>query len=37
MNNSSMNAINESYGIAIDASTVRIERILPGPIERVWA
>jgi len=32
-----MNVINNSYGIAIDASTVRIERILPGPIERVWA
>ncbi|MEO8975462.1 MAG: SRPBCC family protein [Casimicrobiaceae bacterium] len=25
------------YGTAVDASTVRIERTLPGPIERVWA
>ena len=24
------------YGERIDASTVRFERLLPGPIERVW-
>lgn len=29
--------INSSYGIATDAGTVRIERILAGPIQRVWA
>ena len=27
----------ESYGEAIEARTVRLERLLPGPIERVWA
>ncbi|MGH9966319.1 MAG: SRPBCC family protein [Pyrinomonadaceae bacterium] len=25
------------YGIATEAGTVRLERVLPGPIERVWA
>jgi uncharacterized protein YndB with AHSA1/START domain len=25
------------YGTVVDASTVRFERLLPGPIERVWA
>lgn len=25
------------YGVATEARTVRIERLLPGPIERVWA
>lgn len=24
------------YGVVLDASTVRFERLLPGPIERVW-
>lgn len=24
------------YGVVLDASTVRFERVLPGPIERVW-
>ena len=27
----------EEYGKAIEARTVRLERLLPGPIERVWA
>jgi len=27
----------DEYGVATDASTVRFERLLPGPIERVWA
>ncbi|MDX1459929.1 MAG: SRPBCC family protein [Xanthomonadales bacterium] len=26
-----------NYGELVDATTVRFERILPGPIERVWA
>lgn len=25
------------YGVATEARTVRLERVLPGPIERVWA
>jgi uncharacterized protein YndB with AHSA1/START domain len=25
------------YGTAVEAGTVRLERVLPGPIERVWA
>lgn len=25
------------YGIVLEAGTVRLERVLPGPIERVWA
>ena len=28
-------AMNE-YGVAIEAGTLRLERLLPGPIERVW-
>jgi uncharacterized protein YndB with AHSA1/START domain len=24
------------YGVVLDASTIRFERVLPGPIERVW-
>lgn len=27
----------QDYGEIIDASTVRFERLLPGPIERLWA
>src|SRR5689334_15338678 len=27
----------EAFGIRLDQRTVRLERILPGPIERVWA
>ena len=27
----------ETYGDAIEPRTVRLERLLPGPIERVWA
>jgi len=37
MNQASFDDINSSYGVATDANTVRIERVLPGPIERVWA
>jgi uncharacterized protein YndB with AHSA1/START domain len=29
-------AMNE-YGTVVEAGTVRLERLLPGPIERVWA
>lgn len=29
--------MNDSYGVATAADTVRIERVLPGPIERVWS
>lgn len=25
------------YGFPVDSSTVRLERVLPGPIERVWS
>lgn len=25
------------YGVAVEAGTVRFERVLPGPIDRVWA
>lgn len=28
---------NDSFGSLVAADTVRIERLLPGPIERVWA
>ena len=27
----------EDYGVVTEAGTVRIERLLPAPIERVWA
>jgi uncharacterized protein YndB with AHSA1/START domain len=27
----------ESYGVLIEPATLRIERLLPGPIERVWS
>ncbi len=30
-------SIEGNYGIAPEAGTVRLERMLPGPIERVWA
>lgn len=29
--------LHEPPGIAVDHQTVRIERLLPGPVERVWA
>ena len=29
-------AITGSYGVLTDATTLRIERLLPGPIERIW-
>ena len=28
---------NDDYGVALEDRTVRLERVLPGPIERVWA
>jgi uncharacterized protein YndB with AHSA1/START domain len=28
---------NDAYGTAIAADTVRLERLLPGPVERVWS
>ncbi len=37
MNHPVIADINNRHGVAPDASTVRIERLLPGPIERVWA
>ena len=33
----SSHAITGQYGIVTEAGTVRLERVLPGPIERVWA
>ena len=27
----------ESYGELIEPTTLRIQRLLPGPIERIWA
>jgi uncharacterized protein YndB with AHSA1/START domain len=27
----------DAYGVLIEPATVRIQRVLPGPIERVWA
>ncbi len=30
-------SINDQYGTSPEANTVRLERKLPGPIERVWA
>ncbi len=30
-------SINDEYGVVPEARTVRLERVLPGPIERVWA
>ena len=33
-----MNEVKEdSYGVLIEPTTLRIERLLPGPIERVWS
>lgn len=34
---SKQGSIIEGYGISPEAGTVRLERMLPGPIERVWA
>ena len=28
---------NDSLGVALSSDTVRLERVLPGPIERVWS
>jgi uncharacterized protein YndB with AHSA1/START domain len=27
----------DAYGALIEPATLKIERILPGPIERIWA
>ena len=27
----------DAYGALIDPATLKIQRLLPGPIERVWA
>ena len=32
-----MSTLLDKDGVVIDASTIRFERLLPGPIERVWA
>lgn len=32
-----MRKLLEKDGVLLDASTIRFERLLPGPIERVWA
>lgn len=32
-----MLAINETYGRVVAPNTVQLKRVLPGPIERVWA
>lgn len=32
-----MSAINDDYGRVVAPDTVQIKRVLPGPIERVWA
>ncbi len=26
----------DAYGVVTDAATLTIERLLPGPVERVW-
>ncbi len=32
-----MSTLLDKDGVVLDASTIRFERLLPGPIERVWA
>lgn len=32
-----MNAMNDDFGRVTEPRTVRLERLLPGPIERVWS
>jgi uncharacterized protein YndB with AHSA1/START domain len=32
-----MSKLLEKDGVLLDASTIRFERLLPGPIERIWA
>jgi uncharacterized protein YndB with AHSA1/START domain len=32
-----MSTLLEKDGVLLDASTIRFERLLPGPIERIWA
>jgi uncharacterized protein YndB with AHSA1/START domain len=32
-----MSSLLDKDGVLLDASTIRFERLLPGPIERVWA
>jgi uncharacterized protein YndB with AHSA1/START domain len=35
--NDASKAPTESYGVVLEPGTVRLERVLPGPIERVWS
>ena len=37
MKDTSIDGINNTFGVVADDGTLRIERVLPGPIERVWA
>lgn len=37
MNQVSTPVTNDSYGTLIEPATLKIQRMLPGPIERVWA
>jgi uncharacterized protein YndB with AHSA1/START domain len=30
-------SVNQSYGVPLEPGTLRLERLLPGPIERVWS
>ena len=30
-------ATQDAYGIQVEPATLKIQRLLPGPIERVWA
>ena len=32
-----MNVMTSEHGVVTEAGSVRFERLLPGPIERVWA
>jgi len=36
MMNAQMKQTDDEYGVALEDRTVRLERLLPGPIERVW-
>lgn len=30
-------SVNQSYGVPLEPGTLQLERLLPGPIERVWS
>ena len=36
MMNAQLKQTDDEYGVALEDRTVRLERLLPGPIERVW-